>query len=778
MSNLTKHNHTMIKISNNPEVDSAIDNAKANALEMNHEFITPEHLLLAFLSQEKFIQSLVSSPEVDEQDVRRLRAQLLTAVMCVPADGNGEEAEPSAQLVDLVTAAEEEALSQGRNTLTVCDVMWCFDTLTQSSADDYLAETVADRNFGTFLANLSQHYHIEWNPLLNKIPETATTPFETFGDDFTAMMSGDDSSRRSTGLHYVREMAPMLKGRHPLVGRDRELERIMQVLCRKGKNNPLLLGESGVGKTAIVFGLAARLAEGNVPNRLKDCKLYMLDMGQMIAGSQYRGELEDRLTKVFDGLTADDGKAILFIDEMHELMGASSGDGLDAAGVLVPYLDTGKVRVIGTTTYEDFNRRLSRSKGLVRRCQNIDIAEPTHDEAVRIVTALLPHYEQFHQVRYADGVLDFAVRASSRHLQNRFQPDKAIDLIDESGAYMQMHPTEERVVDKPLVAQVLARMANVEALSVNDDDTKRLESLEPRIKGYIYGQDEAVSQVVQAVQMAKAGLVDDGKPLASLLFVGPTGVGKTEVARVLAREMGVQLVRFDMSEFAEKHTVAKFIGSPAGYVGYDDGGQLTDAVRKNPDCVLLFDEIEKAHSDIFDILLQVMDYGVLTDNKGCKAHFQNVVIIMTSNAGAQWARQAGVGFASNVTTGAAMLSEVKKTFKPEFINRLSGIVVFHDMNHDMAGLILDKKLREVQAKLSLRHVTLTVSDQARERLLALGYSQQYGAREMDRVLTRHVKSLLMREILFGSLKQGGQATLTLNGDELVLAQFEAITNPS
>ncbi|MBR6284697.1 MAG: AAA family ATPase [Muribaculaceae bacterium] len=763
----------MIEIKNNPEVEQAVDEARAQAQGMHHEFVTPEHLLLAFLSQDAFVNALLHAPEVDEQHMRNLRARLMTALLCMPTDGDGEHADPSAQFTDLMMAAEEEAKSQQRDSLTVCDVMWCYDVLQDSMADDSLAEAIDDHYFGNFLENLARAYHIDWHPKRDDRP--AGDGYDSFDPFRSDGLDPFDSARKASGMRYVRDMSKMLEGRNPLVGREAELERIMQVLCRKGKNNPLLIGESGVGKTAIVFGLAARMAAGDVPDRLKNAKLYMLDMGQMIAGSQYRGEMEDRLTKVIESLKSDADRPILFIDEMHGLMSSGTGDGVDAAGVLLPYLDGGLVQVIGTTTYEDFNRRLSRSKGLVRRCQNIDIAEPSHDETVRILTALKPHYEAFHQVHYADDVLDFAVRSSSRYIQDRYQPDKSIDLIDEAGAHLQLHPVPDGLVDKALVAQVLARMAKVDALSVNTEDAQRLESLEPRIKGAIYGQDEAVRHVVEAVQMAKAGLVDEGKPLASLLFVGPTGVGKTEVARVLAREMGVQLVRFDMSEFAEKHTVAKFIGSPAGYVGYDDGGQLTDAVRKNPDCVLLFDEIEKAHSDIFDILLQVMDYGVLTDNKGRKAHFQNVVIIMTSNAGAQWARQAGVGFASNVTTGSAMLGEVKKTFKPEFINRLSGIVVFRDMDHEMANLILDKKLRELQAKLTTRQVSLTVSEPAREQLLKQGYSQQYGAREMDRVITQHVKSLLMREILFGKLKQGGEATLVLDGDKLAL---EASPNPS
>ena len=547
-----------------------------------------------------------------------------------------------------------------------------------------------------------------------------------------------------------------------LIGREHELDRTIQVLCRKDKNNPLHIGEPGVGKTSIVYGLAQRIQDGNVPETLKDSKIYMLDLGSLIAGTQYRGEFEKRLKTVLNGAAAEKG-AILYIDEIHNIVGAGqTGEGsMDAGNLLKPYLEGGKVRFIGATTYEEYNRYIMRNKGLMRRFQQVAIEEPGIDETLKILRMLKEGYESFHQVKYDDDALELAVKGSARHITDRYLPDKAIDLIDEAGAWVQMNrkPDEDRRVDKALIASVLARIAKVDALTMDEEDNGKLETLESRIKDKIYGQDVAVQQVVEAVQMAKAGLTDENKPLASLLFVGPTGVGKTEVARVLAKELGVELVRFDMSEYVEKHTVAKLIGSPAGYVGYDDGGLLTDAVRKHPDCVLLLDEIEKAHDDVFNLLLQVMDYGTLSDNKGRKAVFRNVVLIMTSNAGAQFAHQASVGFASTVTAGQAMLKQVKKTFKPEFINRLSSIVVFNDMDLVMAGMILDKKLRELQEMLTPKGVTLRLGDKAREQLLKEGYSQEYGAREMDRVIHNRLKSKLVREMLFGSLKQGGECVI-------------------
>ena len=548
---------------------------------------------------------------------------------------------------------------------------------------------------------------------------------------------------------------------NPLVGRERELKRTMQVLCRRDKNNPLHVGEPGVGKTALVWGLTRLIEEDKVPKRLRGSRIYQLDMGTLLAGSQYRGDLENRIKQIMDGIQEESGNNIVYIDEIHTLVGAgATGEGaMDASNMLKPYLESGTIRFIGSTTYEEYNRYFSRSKGLIRRFQQIDILEPTVEEAKTIIRQLKPRYEEFHGVKYTDEAVTFAVEASAKHVNDRFLPDKAIDLIDEAGAAMEMDDNV-RIVGKREIAEVLSKTCKVDALSeAEDEDYRQLESLAARMLSQIYGQDEAIRQVVESVQMSRAGLLDDNKPLASLLFVGPTGVGKTEVARVLSKELAIALIRFDMSEYTEKHAVAKLIGSPAGYVGYEDGGLLTDAIRKNPNCVLLLDEIEKAHEDIYNILLQVMDYARLTDNKGRHADFRNVVLIMTSNAGAQFASQASVGFNGNVSRGDAMMKQVRKTFKPEFLNRLSGAVVFRDMDKQMATLILQKKLRELESKLQTRHVTMDLSPEAFEYILKEGFTTEYGAREMDRVISQKLKPLLMREILFGSLKQGGNITI-------------------
>ena len=564
---------------------------------------------------------------------------------------------------------------------------------------------------------------------------------------------------------------------NPLIGREDELERTIRVLCRKDKNNPLHVGEPGVGKTALVYGLTAMIERGEVPERLKGARVYMMDMATMVAGAQFRGDFEKRMKMVMEGLAAE-GNAILYIDEIYNLVGAgrSGGDSsLDGANILKPYLENGVIRFIGSTTYDEFNRYVARQKSLVRRFQQIDIAEPSIDDAIRIVSGLLPGYEKFHGVKYAKGAAEYAVRYTSRYMKDRFLPDKAVDLLDEAGAYRETHPltTQKRQsVDRKLLSDVLAKLCKIDADVLKEGRDDRLMTLADDMKRQIYGQDTAVDKVVEAVQMAKAGLAEEQKPMASLLFVGPTGVGKTEVARVLANQLGVRLVRFDMSEYAEKHAVAKLIGSPAGYVGYEDGGLLTDAIRKTPNCVLLFDEIEKAHPDIYNIFLQVMDYASLTDNRGQRADFQEVIIIMTSNAGAQYASRANIGFGGTVSRGEAMLTQVKKTFKPEFLNRLTDTIVFHDMDRHMAELILDKSLRRLADKLAAKKVELTVSDEARELLLKKGFTAEYGARELDRVVSNMLKPLLMREILFGWLRGGGKAEAVVTEGKIELRKVE------
>ena len=708
-----------------------------------HQFIMPEHLLLALANDEDFCQAM--DVWADSDVLRQRVKEFLDRQEVVPEDieYNPETSEQMSKLIDF--ALMEVTMSSAK-AIDVAHLVAAMLKLKESWAA-YLLKECAGGDEGEFLSLLVS---------------------EAEEDDYLVPDAEEQQSGRKAWRNLVTCMNDMVERHTPLIGREEELQRTIQVLCRRDKNNPLHVGEPGVGKTAIVWGLARLIVEEKVPERLRGAHIYQLDMGTLLAGTQFRGDFEKRIKQVMDGIMDEGDNNIVYIDEIHTLVGAGAtgGGAMDASNMLKPYLESGRIRFIGSTTYEELNRYVARSKGLTRRFQQIDIQEPSAEEAKNILRQLLPHYEEFHGVQYEQGAVDFAVEASARHINDRFLPDKAIDLIDEAGAAMEMEH-DKHPIGRKEIADVLSKTCKVDALAVADkDDYAQLESLSARMLACIYGQDEAICQVVEAVQMSRAGLLDDNKPLASLLFVGPTGVGKTEVARTLARELGISLVRFDMSEYAEKHAVAKLIGSPAGYVGYEDGGLLTDAIRKSPNCVLLLDEIEKAHQDIYNILLQVMDYARLTDNKGRQADFRNVVLIMTSNAGAQFASQSGIGFARNVSRGEAMMKQVKKTFKPEFINRLSGTVVFHDMNKHMATLILKKKLRELDGKLAAKKVTMALTEEAFEHLLKEGFIPEYGAREMDRVISQRLKPLLMREILFGSLRNGGEIKIGLKDGSL------------
>ena len=743
-------------------MSAIMDDALKQARFFDHEFIMPEHLLLALLRQYSFNEALIAEG-VDNIKMHEELVTWLSTQERVPATVKYVP-EPSSLFKTMFGTACTLAIAAGRKAVNVPHFVQAIFSLQNSEAAYILGKSLGDKQVN-FMTKICDNYAQE-NGDADLMGDMAD---EEYDDEEYY----DEDMRQPQDWHMlVTDISANVDKRGPLIGREKELDRTIQVLCRAEKNNPLHIGEPGVGKTALVYGLARLINEGNVPERLRGTHIYGMDMAQMLAGAQYRGDFEKRIQMVMEGAAKEQG-AIIYIDEMHTIMGAGRGSdgGPDAANMLKKYLESGDIRFIGSTTYEEFNRHMAQSKGIVRRFQQIDIKEPSEEETIKILEGLQQRYNKYHGVTYRKDALEYAVHASAKYIQDRFLPDKAIDLMDEAGAYMEVHPTEGRqrsYVTKAVIQQILTKVCKIDAAALKDESSEQLATLQERMLSKIYGQDKAVESVVQAVMMAKAGLTDDDKPMASLLFVGPTGVGKTEVARQLAQELGVELVRFDMSEYTEKHTVAKLIGSPAGYVGYEDGGLLTDAIRKTPNCVLLLDEIEKAHSDIYNILLQVMDYARLTDNKGQKADFRNVLLIMTSNAGAQYASQASVGFGSGVSRGDAMLAQVKKTFKPEFINRLSGTVVFADMDRNMARLILNKKLGQLEAKLTAKGVTLQLTDEAAERLLSWGFTKEYGAREMDRIIGQRLKPLLMKEMLFGKLKKGGKAKINFDGKELVL----------
>ena len=727
----------MAEIKKTERVSRILNNALECCKSYRHEFIMPEHLLSVLIEDDIFNAALniFYSPQILAERVE----EFLKQIDSVPADLEYEP-EVSAQMGKVIESAVQDVALSSAESIDMPHLVGGILKLKESWAAYLLKDCLYNKepNFMSQLIN-----------------------FCDFDDKF------QDETEGKKGIAAWEKLVTCMnehyKKYNPLIGRELELKRTIQVLCRRDKNNPLHIGEPGVGKTALVWGLVRLIEEDRVPKRLKGSKIYQLDMGTLLAGAQYRGDFENRIKQIMDGIQEGSENNIVYIDEIHTLVGAGSigESAMDASNMLKPYLESGKIRFIGSTTYEEYNRHFSRSKGLVRRFQQIDILEPSVDETKNIIRQLKPRYEEFHDVKYTDEAISFAVDASAKYINDRFLPDKAIDLIDEAGAASEFDGSV-KTIGKKEIADVLSKTCKVDALSeADDEDYQQLENLANRMLSQIYGQDEAIRQVVESVQMSRAGLSDDDKPLASLLFVGPTGVGKTEVARVMSKELGIALIRFDMSEYTEKHAVAKLIGSPAGYIGYEDGGLLTDAIRKNPNCVLLLDEIEKAHQDIYNILLQVMDYARLTDNKGRHADFRNVVLIMTSNAGAQFASQASIGFNSNVSRGDAMMRQVKKTFKPEFLNRLSGAVVFHDMDKQMATLILQKKLRELDSKLEKKQVNLELSSDAFEYILKEGFTTEYGAREMDRVISQKLKPLLMREILFGSLKKGGNITIDI-----------------
>ncbi|MCI9072331.1 MAG: AAA domain-containing protein [Lachnospiraceae bacterium] len=768
------------------EVEEIINRTVVLAKSAHFEYVVPELMLFVICQNVVFAQAFENcGGSVSELDYH-LRTYLEEQMECWEADeeeGKGKAPGLSLDMQNVLEKVGELAENSGKEAVELPHVLFAIYGLEESYAAYYMLAQGVERN--ELLQEMAALYE-EGSPGDNREPG-AHHREENHGMGAGQEEPEDDedwegderprSGRQGAGWQrYVVCLNDLAEQANPLIGREEELERTMQILCRREKNNPLHIGEPGVGKTAIAYGLARLLEEGRVPEPLRGAKIYALDLGSLLAGTQYRGDFEKRFKKVMDGVSRQE-KPILYMDEIHNIVGAGAvgGGAFDVSNMLKPYLERGQIRFIGATTYGEYKKYFEKSKGLVRRFQNVEIREPAPGDCVRILEGLKEGYERFHGVTYEEGALEYAVEMSAKHINERFLPDKAVDLMDEAGAYRRLHPLagERQSVGKDLIDELLSRVCHIPRQAVERDEAAVLATLERRLQDQIFGQEEAVSQVVNAVKFSKAGLLEEGKPLASLLFVGPTGVGKTEIAKSLARELGISLVRFDMSEYGEKHAVAKLVGAPAGYVGYEEGGLLTEEIRKHPHAVLLLDEIEKAHPDIYNILLQVMDYATLTDNQGRKADFRNIILIMTSNAGASRVGKPGIGFGGAQVKSDAILEEVKRIFQPEFRNRLTRTVVFNGMDDKMAGLIVDKKLGELKQMLLRRNIELWADEKARAGIKRKGTSAEFGAREIERVIQGEIKPLLVDEILFGALKEGGKCFLSCEDGTFTIRRHKA-----
>lgn len=745
-----------MEISN--EVETLLNKMALFAHKHRHEYVTPEHLLYILTDEFLFAESFrrcggnISLLKENLENYLKENLEIL--------DQKVEQIQLSIGLNQVLMFAEERSISCGKCKIEIPHLISGILSLKESYAAYYLLSQNIDAV--ALLSELST-VQLEQEDLLRD-----SSKQDTFIEEETS-----EERHRKILAQFTTCLNEEVDKKNPLIGREAELERTIQILCRRYKNNPLHLGEPGVGKTAITYGLAERINKGNVPNNLKDAKIYAVDLGAILAGAQFRGDFEKRFQTLMNEVKKETNP-ILYFDEIHNLVGAGAvgGSSLDASNLLKPYLTDGSIRFIGATTYEEYKKYFSKSKSMVRRFQNIDIKEPTFEETVTILNGLKKHYEQFHHVRYGKGTMEHAVLLSDKYINERYLPDKAIDLIDEAGAYRVMHPKQQKVqsIDKELLEEVLSKICNLPKKAVESDELKQLSCLEINLQEKIFGQDEALNQLANAVKFAKAGLNEENKPLGSLLFAGPTGVGKTESAKCLSELLNIPLIRFDMSEYAEKHTVAKLIGSPAGYVGYEEGGLLTETIRKHPYCILLLDEIEKAHNDIYNVLLQVMDYATLTDNQGRKADFRNVILIMTSNAGARNIGKLSIGFSEEEIGEEAVLEEVKRVFSPEFRNRLDRIITFHSMNQDMANKIVEKQLHLLSQKLLSKKIELFATSSLKNHLKEHGISKEYGAREINRLIHSEIKPLLVDEILFGKLKKGGHCTIDYQ-DNKVLLEF-------
>ena len=749
-------------------LEQALHRAIRLASERHHEYATLEHLLLALVDDSDAAQ-VMRACNVDLDALRTGLAKYVDEDLATLTIEDGEDAKPTTGFQRVVQRAVLHVQNSGRDEVTGANVLVALFSERESHAVYFLQE----QNMSRLDAVNYMSHGIAKRPGMSQPKAVRGTEEEEETGEKTAKQGTDALEAYCVNLNDKAR-----KGRiDPLIGREPEVERTIQILCRRSKNNPLFVGDPGVGKTAIAEGLARKIVKGEVPEVLKSCTIYSLDMGSLIAGTRYRGDFEERVKSVVKELEALKG-AILFIDEIHTVIGAgaTSGGAMDASNLLKPALQAGTLRCMGSTTYKEYRQYFEKDRALVRRFQKIDVAEPTVPDAIKILKGLKPYFEDYHKVRYTNDAIKAAVELAAKYINDRKLPDKAIDVIDEVGASQMLLPESKRkkVIGVREVEDVVAKIARIPPKSVSKTDTEALRTLEDDLKRVVYGQDSAIHALTSAIKLARAGLRQPEKPIGCYLFSGPTGVGKTEVAKQLARVMGVELLRFDMSEYMERHTVSRLIGAPPGYVGFDQGGLLTDGVDQHPHCVLLLDEIEKAHMDLFNILLQVMDHGKLTDHNGKKIDFRNVVLIMTTNAGAHDAAKESIGFGRGKREGEDE-EAIKRLFTPEFRNRLDATIAFAPLTRATIDRVVEKFVLELEAQLIDRDVTFDLTPEATRWLGEKGYDDAFGARPLARVIQEHIKKPLADEILFGKLKSGGTVRVLLDREHDKLA-FEFITD--
>ena len=741
------------------ELEVSLHMAFVEARQKRHEFITVEHLLLALLdnpSAAEALRACGASIDVLRRDLNKFIAEHTPTV----AGEDEIDTQPTLGFQRVIQRAILHVQSSGKKEVNGANVLVAIFGEKDSHAVYYLQKQGVTR---LDVVNFISHG-------ISKVPQQkASTESETETE-------GEQQTNAGPLESYTLNLNAMaLAGKiDPLIGREKELERVIQTLCRRRKNNPLLVGEAGVGKTAIAEGLARRIVEGDIPEILAQANVYALDMGALLAGTKYRGDFEQRLKGVLKQLT-ENPNAVLFIDEIHTLIGAGSASGgtLDASNLLKPALSSGQLKCIGATTYTEYRGIFEKDHALSRRFQKIDVVEPSVAETIEILKGLKPRFEAHHGIKYSASALTSAVELSVRFINDRHLPDKAIDVIDEAGAAQRILPKskQKKTIGKQDIEEIVAKIARIPSTHVTTDDRGHLKNLDRDLKAVVFGQDAAIDALAKAIKMARSGLGTPGKPIGAFLFSGPTGVGKTEVAKQLAYCMGIDLLRFDMSEYMERHAVSRLIGAPPGYVGFDQGGQLTEAVTKKPYCVLLLDEIEKAHPDVYNILLQVMDHGTLTDNNGRKADFRNVVIIMTTNAGQEAIQKTNMGFTTEKKAGDEMV-EIKRLFTPEFRNRLDAVVSFRALDHDVILRVVDKFLMELEMQLHEKKVEAVFTDELKNHLAKTGFDPLMGARPMARLIQDTIRSALADELLFGRLSSGGKVTVDIDKQDKVKLVFE------